>query len=225
MMGNFTWKQPTGQAFVMNAVSNPKHQAILRAAKRAFLAHGYRGASMEAIAEAAPVSKPTLYSHFNGKQELFAAVITDQCRALLDTLSSVQASTLAAEASLRRIAMSFAYLIYSAESLSLLRLIIAEHQAFPELSELVHRSGVQPVFKRLTAYLVELHEAEVLSIPDAEQSAKLFLGMLQGNDHVRCLMGLRPIPDPSEKEKLVDAAVGLFLRGHGRSGPRMRGEP
>ena len=31
------------------------------------------------IAEAAPVSKPTLYNHFKGKQELFAAVIASQC--------------------------------------------------------------------------------------------------------------------------------------------------
>lgn len=210
----------------MSIVPNPKRQAILHAAKRAFLAHGYSGASMETIAEAAPVSKPTLYSHFNGKQELFAAVITDQCQALLDALSSVQTSTRTAEASLRLIGASFTDLIYSAEALGLLRLIIAEHQAFPELSELVHRSGVQPVFDRLAAYLVELHEDdEVLSIADAERSAKLFLGMLQGNDHVRCLMGLCPIPDSSEKEKIVDAAVGLFLRGHRRSGPRLRDEP
>ena len=59
----------------MNKPYNPKRQAILDAAKRAFIDHGYSGASMEAIAEAAPVSKPTLYTHFKGKQELFAAVI------------------------------------------------------------------------------------------------------------------------------------------------------
>ncbi len=40
----------------MNRVLNPKRQAILEAARRLFLAHGYGGASMEAIAEAAPVS-------------------------------------------------------------------------------------------------------------------------------------------------------------------------
>ena len=59
----------------MNNPNNPKRQAILNAAKRVFIAHGYSGTSMEAIAEAAPVSKPTLYNHFKGKQELFAAVI------------------------------------------------------------------------------------------------------------------------------------------------------
>lgn len=209
----------------MTKVPNRKRQAILDAAKRAFLANGYSGASMEAIAEAAPVSKPTLYSHFQGKQELFAAVITDRCQALLDTLANTPTSPHAVEASLRRIALSFADLIYSAESLSLLRLIIAEHQAFPELSELVHRSGVQPVFDRLSGYLVELHEDEVLRIPDAERSAKLFLGMLQGNDHTRCLLGLRPLPDSTEKEKIVDAAVALFLRAHRRDSPRLKDGP
>ena len=200
----------------MRSISNLKRQAILSAARRAFLAHGYSGVSMEAIAEAAPVSKPTLYGHFQGKQELFAAVIAEQCHTLLDTLSKVQTSKLAARASLSRIAIAFADLIYSEESLSLLRLIIAEHRVFPQLSTLVHRSGVQPVFDRLTAYLREIHEHKMLHIPDTERSAKLFLGMVQGNDHVRCLMGLRQVPDQSEKDRIADAAVNLFLQGHMR---------
>ena len=177
---------------------------------------------MDAIAEAAPVSKPTLYGHFRGKQELFASVIAEQCHTLLDTLSRVQTSKLAAQASLRRIAMAFADLIYSEESLSLLRLIIAEHQAFPQLSSLVHRSGVHPVFDRVTAYLLELRKNEALHIPDTERSAKLFLGMVQGNDYVRCLMGLRQVPDQSEKDRIADAAVNLFLQGHARRGSLRR---
>lgn len=204
---------------VMSNTSNPKRQAILNAARRAFLAHGYSGVSMEAIAEAAPVSKPTLYNHFQGKQELFAAVITEQCRGLLDTISGVQTSIGAVEASLRVIASSFTELVYSEDSINLLQLIIGEHQAFPELSELVHRSGAEPVFNRLQAYLTELHEDGVLKVHDAERSTKLFLGMMQGDDHIRCLMGLRPLPDKDERRKIVETSVNLFLCGHAPRGP------
>ena len=72
----------------MTKVPTSKRQAILDAAKRVFLANGYTGASMDAIAEAAPVSKPTLYSHFHSKPELFAD--REQCEVLLVTLSRVQ---------------------------------------------------------------------------------------------------------------------------------------
>jgi AcrR family transcriptional regulator len=39
-----------------------------------FLEHGYEGASMDAIAEAAGVSKPVVYDCFAGKEELFKAL-------------------------------------------------------------------------------------------------------------------------------------------------------
>jgi AcrR family transcriptional regulator len=49
---------------------------ILDAAQRVFLAKGYQGASMDEISELAPASKPTIYSHFPGKEALFAAIVT-----------------------------------------------------------------------------------------------------------------------------------------------------
>ena len=48
-----------------------KREAILAAARRQFLAHGYGGTSMEAIADAAGVSIMTLYRHAETKDELF----------------------------------------------------------------------------------------------------------------------------------------------------------
>lgn len=53
-------------------------QRILREALRAFSAHGYEGARVDRIAEAAGINKASLYFHFKGKRELF-----------LDLLSSV----------------------------------------------------------------------------------------------------------------------------------------
>jgi TetR/AcrR family transcriptional repressor of mexJK operon len=40
-----------------------KRRAILDAATKVFLAEGFAGASMDAIATAAGVSKPTVYNH------------------------------------------------------------------------------------------------------------------------------------------------------------------
>ena len=51
-------------------------------ATRMFLAHGYRNVSMEKIAQAAPVSKATLYNHFDSKNALLAAVISGPLRGL-----------------------------------------------------------------------------------------------------------------------------------------------
>ena len=68
------------------AAENPKRLAILDAAGRLFLERGFNDTSMDAIAEAAPVSKPTLYSHFKDKGDLFAAVINGRCCAMVATM-------------------------------------------------------------------------------------------------------------------------------------------
>jgi AcrR family transcriptional regulator len=51
-----------------------KREAILEAAGGLFLKHGRRGTSMEAIARAAGIAKPTLYAYFPDKGAVFAAL-------------------------------------------------------------------------------------------------------------------------------------------------------
>jgi len=199
----------------MNKPHNPKRQAILDAATRAFIAHGYSGASMEAIAEAAPVSKPTLYNHFKSKQDLFAAVIECRCEALLSTLSSVQAELNDPVAGLSAIAGAFIDLLYADEALQLYRLIIAEQQQFPELGELIYRSGPEPVLRQMASYLAELNARGILKIADLETSSRLFLDMLKGDQHFRCLLGLQSGLSETVKQRLISTVVSFFLRGHG----------
>ena len=50
-------------------------EALLDAAAEVFASHGYRGASVPAIAQEAGVSTGAIYSNFSGKQELFLAMI------------------------------------------------------------------------------------------------------------------------------------------------------
>jgi TetR/AcrR family transcriptional repressor of mexJK operon len=198
----------------MNNPHNPKRQAILEAATRAFIAHGYSGVSMEAIAVAAPVSKPTLYNHFRSKQDLFAAVIECRCEALLGTLASVQTELNDPVAGLRAIAGAFIDLVYADEAIQLYRLIIAEQQHFPELGELIYRSGPEPVLRKMSSYLADLRARGILNIADLETSSHLFLDMLRGDKHFRCLLGLQSGMSDAEKRHLIDAAVSLFLKGH-----------
>jgi len=199
----------------MNKPHNPKRQAILDAATRAFITHGYSGTSMEAIAEAAPVSKPTLYNHFKSKQDLFAAVIECRCEALLSTLSSVQAELNDPVAGLSAIAGAFIDLVYADEALQLYRLIIAEQQQFPELGERIYRSGPEPVLRQMASYLAELNARGILKIADLETSSRLFLDMLKGDQHFRCLLGLQSGLSETVKQRLISTVVSFFLKGHG----------
>lgn len=52
-------------------------RALLRAARRQFVRHGYAAAGVDEIAEAAGATRGALYHHFQGKQELFRAVFEE----------------------------------------------------------------------------------------------------------------------------------------------------
>jgi AcrR family transcriptional regulator len=52
-----------------------KRQAIIDAAQRVFLAQGFAGSSVDAIAGAAGASKQTICNHFGDKEALFRAVV------------------------------------------------------------------------------------------------------------------------------------------------------
>jgi AcrR family transcriptional regulator len=61
---------------------------VLDAALRLFVKAGYQGTSMEAIAEAAGVTKPVVYECYPGKAELFRALLEREERRLLEAVAA-----------------------------------------------------------------------------------------------------------------------------------------
>lgn len=62
------------------ASSEERRERIVAAARDCFAAHGFAGATVEAIASGASVSNGLLYKHFRDKQHLFEVVVTDIVR-------------------------------------------------------------------------------------------------------------------------------------------------
>lgn len=70
-----------------------RREALLAAARDAFVIHGYHAASMEEIADRAGVSKPVLYQHFESKLELYLALLDQGCNTLLERIKTALGST------------------------------------------------------------------------------------------------------------------------------------
>jgi AcrR family transcriptional regulator len=75
---------------------------LLRVARRLFARDGYRGASMEAIAEAAGVTKPVLYQHFSSKRALYSALLAGELGRLTEELEAAFSQAGGNEERLRR---------------------------------------------------------------------------------------------------------------------------
>src|SRR5881394_1049830 len=62
-----------------SSAEGAKRCQIIEGARRVFLAQGFDAASMGEIARAAGVSKGTLYVYFANKEELFEAIVEQEC--------------------------------------------------------------------------------------------------------------------------------------------------
>ena len=194
-----------------------KRRPILQAAMAVFLRSGYGGASMEAIAETAAVSKATLYNQFGGKRALFEAIVRSGCERLLESVEQIAGGEVEPAIGLPAIGRAYVELHYASQTLDLFRLVIAERQSFPELADLVFQSCQEPVRRRLANYLRWLDQRELLRVTDPEAAAQQFLGMLAGETHMRCVLGLRGGPTRGETEALIGAAAALFCAGYAAS--------
>ena len=67
----------------------PPAESILSAAARLFADKGYDAASMREIAEAAGVTKPTIYYHFKSKLGLFEAILKAGVSSLCGSLEEI----------------------------------------------------------------------------------------------------------------------------------------
>ena len=63
-----------------------RRRQLLDAALEVFVARGYHAAAMDEIADRAGVSKPVLYQHFPGKQELYLALLDESVERLIEGL-------------------------------------------------------------------------------------------------------------------------------------------
>ncbi|MFI3155011.1 MAG: TetR/AcrR family transcriptional regulator [Methylococcaceae bacterium] len=193
--------------------TDPKRQAILNGATRMFLAHGYRNVSMEKIAQAAPVSKATLYNHFDSKNALLAAVIAELCESLLQTMIQVTIEPDDVENNLTQIATSAVDLIFAEDALAIYRLVIAESPDFPELGQLFYQSGPQTVLTQLEDYFRQLNAEGSFNIADPVFAADAFFSMLKGDLHLRCLLSKTIRPSADEKKRLVSQVIAFYMRG------------
>lgn len=197
--------------------SEAKRERILEVAGAMFVAQGYNGVTMEAIAEAAPVSKPTLYNHFTDKSALFFAVMEERSQKMFRTFQENLEVERSVEETLRGIGQSFLDIILKPETLAMFRIMIGEGVKYPELGQLFYEVGPKRTVGLLADYFRKLDEKGLLIVSDPEISANFFLNMIKGYPHMQCLMGLKKKVAQDERDHLVDYAVEIFLNGHKRS--------
>lgn len=153
-----------------------KEKRILAAALKVFSESGYSGASMDAVAEAAGLSKPTLYQYFESKEQLFATMMLQKRDDMLLPLREAVSGRMVEQ--LHGFAWAYADTVMQPDLLSLARLTIGEVQRFPELGRAYQAAGPDRVLEGLMASLRAYRDGGSLTFDDAELAAQDLWGLI-----------------------------------------------
>jgi TetR/AcrR family transcriptional regulator, regulator of autoinduction and epiphytic fitness len=187
-----------------------KRASIISAATELFLERGYDGTSLARIAEAAAVSKSTLFKQFPTKAALFEAIVTESWqRDAGGAVARPQAGDL--RSGLRTIGDRYADLIGRPGMTALFRIVIAELPRFPELGRMQFQLGKMPYFASVQNYLEAEHEAGNADVPDTVSAANQFLGMIANYVLWPRMLLTDWNPAPADTRYAVEQAVQTML--------------
>jgi len=183
-----------------------KAEQILRGALPEFLENGYACTSMDKVAQAAGVSKQTLYSYFSDKEGLFTALVEHMA---CEKFKRVWSQPLEGEPekALRELAYRLLGEAEDEDYLSFVRLIVSESRTRADLSQLFLSNCAQPAMKILICYLQEHPE---LNLSDLEASARIFVGAIIHYIITQEMLHGKEIM-PLQKERLVNSLIELVV--------------
>jgi AcrR family transcriptional regulator len=195
----------------------PERRAqLLEVACRVFARDGYRGASMEAIAEAAGVTKPVLYQHFPSKRALYTDLLLAEVGRLTAALEGAFSQT---EGNAERLHRGFAaYLDFVDRHEDAFRLLFTE------------ALGVEAAFQRHVARFRQWVADRITAIIRAEagisevraRALAVAIGGMAEGAATWWLDEGRPLPVGD----LAAELAGLAWKGFARfPGPEGSGEP
>lgn len=184
---------------------------ILSAATELFLRDGYGATSVDAILERSGGSKSTLYEYFSTKDELFRAAIED-------AISTHAPSPLNGSDNSRTVLTEFLVDrlndLLSLRHCTLLRLIIAEADRFPDLAAMYYARGPLRSRRSLAEYLSGLKRRDLEIESAADEAAELLIGMAAHGWVVESLLlGERQLSEAairSRAERVVDQFLTIY---------------
>ena len=168
---------------------------------------------MNDIAKAAGVSKGTLYVYFDNKEQLFEAIVHEECLVHAEGAFNLDPDDHDVEKILRRLGAAYIEFLCSPEKASALRTVIAIADRMPEIGQIFYETGPSDGIAKVAEYLRTQTQAGVLAVEDAEIAAAQLL-MRAGRLCSPVLFNFAEAPAPERIKHVVGVAVKTF---HGLS--------
>ena len=190
---------------------------LLDVATKLFMERGFDGTSIDAVAEAAGISKPTVYARYHDKRDLFAAVLRKRIRDWLAPLSAAaesqanEAKSKSIKTTLHELSRHMIAYTLAPEVAACQRILSAQAVQFPELAKLANEEGWLRAVRGVSNILRQSAARGQIKVDDPELAAHMFLNLVLGHAKRLALYGIAT--DPETEERHRKAAVDFFLNG------------
>ena len=190
---------------------------LLDVATKLFMERGFDGTSIDAVAEAAGVSKPTVYARYHDKRDLFVAVLRGRIRKWLAPLSAaaeaqaIEGCAKSIKTTLHELSRHLISYTLAPEAGALQRILSAQAVEFPELAKLANEEGWLRMVRGVSSILRQSAARGQIKVDDPDFAADMFLNLALGHSKRLALYGIAT--DPETEERHRKAAVDFFLNG------------
>jgi TetR/AcrR family transcriptional repressor of mexJK operon len=193
-----------------------KEQEVLDVATEYFLQHGYRGASINAMARSSGISKESIYRYFSSKQQLFEAVIGRELIEYRRSLHRLDATLRSMElrSALITVSETILGIITTDRTMALRRLIFDEATRSPEVGQHYYKIGPGQAYTVIESVL-ETHPHQ--SDFDIPTLARHFTGLLSWRITLERQCAVRAQPTAQEIAELAATLVDDFMKAFFRS--------
>lgn len=189
--------------------SDETRRLILDAASEEFLAHGYARSSVSSVARRAGVSTRTIYEMVSSKPELFRLAAGQRIATRLNDVALSAPPPEPGPDALRELIAAYAALVLNREAVATNRIIIAERDAFPALSE-NYRTATAEVSALFDRRLTALRDAGLLTCADPAALGDMLRNIIHGMQR-QLLLGLRELPTPDELDAVATQIAALVI--------------
>ena len=192
-----------------------RRERIIQVARSVFYEVGYAGASMSMISSRLGGSKATLYAYFNSKEELFEAIIREQCAGMAELFEAHMGSDDLRQ-SLTAMARALMGAVMSDQTIRTIQLVVEESHRNPHLSQMFHNVMQSQGASSMHALLQAAHDKGQIHAPNIVEATSVLKSLLFGERHFKRIMNIAPEPTEEQLYRQIDLAVDVFMTYYGR---------
>lgn len=194
-----------GESIATKSRQDAGHQKLLEAAREAFAAHGYEGASLRSISANAGMLHTAMLYHFKNKDMLWKAVMTDMFEEFSGRYQALEQELAGASADTQARFMVREFVAFCAVRPELHRIMTNEGRSDTERLTWLVENYTRPLFESVAAVAASLQLSPILADPVRLYYA--IIGLAASTFTLAPEFRLLSGRDPFEPKEISDAAA------------------